>query len=69
MMSAKVREFAFEAFNIKAQNYTLSEIKKLNIPSFYELIEEYYKSEFSNESVGDLKEAINKTRRVINEWK
>lgn len=69
MMSLKVREFVFEAFNINAQNYTLSEIQKLNIPILYELIERYYKPEFSNEYAGDFKTDINKTRGAINKWK
>lgn len=69
MLSFKVREFTFEAFNINIQSYTLSEIKKLNLPEIYNLIEEFYEPEFSNKDVGDLKKAINKTRRAINEWK
>lgn len=68
-ISEIVRLFVFEITDITTQNYSLSEIKKLNIPILYELIKEYYEPEFACKSTGDLMASISKARRVINEWK
>ena len=68
LISGTVRMFVFEATDITTQNYSLSEIKNLNIPNLYDLIKEYYKPEFASKSEGDFKASINKARRVINEW-
>lgn len=67
-ISEAIRLFVFEITDITTQNYSLAEIKKLNIPSLYELIEEYYEPEFASKSIGDFSSSINKARRVINEW-
>lgn len=67
-ISECVRLFVFKATDISTQNFSLSEIKGLNIPGLYELIEEYYEPEFASKSVGDFEKAINKARRIINEW-
>ena len=67
-ISENIRLFVFEITDITTQNYSLAEIKKLNIPILYELIEEYYEPEFASKSVGDFETSINKARRVINEW-
>ena len=69
LISESIRFFVFEVTDISTQNYTLTEIKKLNIPKLYELIEEYYEPEFASKSVGDFNSSINKARRVIKEWK
>ena len=69
LISESIRLFVFEVTNITTQNYSLAEIKKLNIPELYELIEEYYEPEFASKTVGDFVSSINKARRVINEWK
>ena len=61
--------FVFEITDITTQNYSLSEIKKLNIPILYDLIEEYYEPEFASKPKGDFEKSIIKARRVINEWK
>ncbi len=68
MISETVRLFVFEITDITTQNYSLAEIKKLNIPILYELIKEYYEPEFASKSEGDFQASINKARRVINEW-
>ena len=67
-ISEAIRLFVFEITEIKTQNYSLIEIKKLNMPVLYELIEEYYEPEFASKSIGDFETSINKARRVINEW-
>ena len=68
LISETVRLFVFEITDITTQNYSLEEIKRLNIPILYELIKEYYEPEFASKSVGDFTTSINKARRVINEW-
>ncbi len=67
-ISEAVRLFVFEVTDITTQNYTLAEIKKLNLPIVYELISEYYEPEFASKVIGDFDASINKARRVINEW-
>lgn len=67
-ISEIIRMFVFEVTDITTQNYSLAEIKKLNIPNLYELIEEYYEPEFASKTVGDFIASINKARRVVNEW-
>ena len=68
LISEAIRLFVFEITDITTQNYSLAEIKKLNIPNLYELIKEYYEPEFASKSIGDFNNSINKARRVINEW-
>jgi len=68
LISQNIRLFVFEITDITTQNYSLAEIKKLNIPNLYELIEEYYEPEFASKSTGDFSNSINKARRVIKEW-
>ena len=68
MISEATRLFVFEITDITTQNYSLKEIKKLNIPNLYELIKEYYEPEFASKSVGNFEASINKARRIINEW-
>lgn len=68
MISSSIRMFIFEVTDIETQNYTLEEIKKIDMPVLYELIEEYYEPEFSAKSIGDFNEAINKARRIIEKW-
>ncbi len=69
LISENIRLFVFDVTDITTQNYSLSEIKKLDIPILYELIKEYYEPEFAKKSVGDFDNSINKARRVIKEWK
>lgn len=67
-LSIYIRNFIYETTNIRVQNYTLSEIKKVNIPILYELVSEYYDPEFSSESGGNIVSSIEKTRMVIARW-
>ena len=68
LISESIRLFVFEVTDITTQNYSLKEIKKLDIPVLYELIEEYYEPEFAMKSIGDFSNSINKARRVIKQW-
>lgn len=68
LISECIRMFVYELTDITAQNYSLKEIKKINIPDLYELIEQYYEPEFASKSIGDFNVSIEKARRVIKEW-
>lgn len=68
LISESIRMFVFEITDITTQNYSLKEIKKLNIPDLYKLIEEYYEPEFASKSVGDFGVSIEKARSVVKEW-
>ena len=67
-ISEAIRMFVFEMTDIKTQNYSLNEIKNINIPVLYDLIKEYYEPEFAFKSVGDFNSSINKARGVILKW-
>lgn len=67
-ISGTIRMFVFEVTNIKTQNYSLKEIKELNIPDLYELIEEFYEPEFTSKPIGDFNKSIEKARRIIEKW-
>jgi len=67
-LSTLIRYFVYEVTDIKVQNYTLSEIEILNMPFLTELIQEYYAPEFAKQSIGDIKQAIEKTRKVVEKW-
>ena len=67
-LSSIIRTFIFEATNIKVQNYTLKEIKMINMPVLFDLVSEYYDPEFSIISKGNIISSINKTRMVIERW-
>ena len=66
--STPERSFIFETTNIKVQNYTLNDISKINMPTLYELVSEYYDPEFSRISKGNIINSIAKTREVIVKW-
>ena len=68
LISQTIRMFVFEITDITTQNYSLMEIKKLNMPTLYELIKEYYEPEFATKSVGNFSSAIEKARGVIKKW-
>lgn len=68
LISEAMRLFIFEVTDITTQNYSLAEIKKINLPVVYDLIKEYYEPEFASKSVGDFKSSIQKARSVIEKW-
>lgn len=67
-LSVIIRYFVYEVTGIEVLNYTLKEIKKVNMPELYELIQEYYVPEFAEKSTGDAQSSIEKTRKVIEKW-
>ncbi len=67
-LSKLIREFTYEMTSIKVQNYTLSDIEKINMPILYELVKEYYDPEFSKLSQGNIVASLEKTRKVMESW-
>ena len=67
-LSKIIRGFIGEITNIKIENYTLTEIKNLNIPILYQLVKEYYAPEFAKEAKSDILKSIEKTRLTIEKW-
>lgn len=67
-LSKIIRYFIYEVTNIKVQNYTLLDIRRLNMPILMELMQEYYVPEFSRNSLGNIQNSIIKTRKVIEKW-
>lgn len=67
-LSTIIRNFIFEMTQIKVQNYSLEEIKAVNMPVLTSLVEEYYDPEFAKDSSGDVLDALERTRLVIERW-
>ena len=67
-LSKVVRRFVYEMTGIKVHHNTLDEIKKLNMPNLYAVIEECYAPEFSVDKDGSIYDTMNKARMVIKEW-
>lgn len=67
-LSEITRHFVYEVTGIKVHHNTLDEIKKLNMPKLYVVIEECYAPEFSLDKNGNIYDTINKARMVIKEW-
>lgn len=68
LISENIRLFVFEVTDITTQNYSLMEIKKLNIPNLYETIAEYYEPEFSKKPSGDFINSVNKAKDIIQKF-
>jgi len=67
-LSAIIRNFVFEVTGIRVQNYTLYEIRQLNMPRLTKLIEEYYAPEFARSTRMKGFASIKRTRGVITRW-
>ncbi|MCR5105988.1 MAG: hypothetical protein K6B68_16280 [Eubacterium sp.] len=68
-MSICIRLFVHDVTGIKVQKYTLSEIKKVNMPQLTNLVREYYEPEFALESRTDVMGSVQRTRAVIESWR
>ena len=68
-ISKTIRMFVYEVTGIKVQHYTLSEIRRVNIPQLTSLVMEYYEPEFARETRADVRASIFKTRRLIEGWR
>lgn len=67
-LSSLVRTFAHHATGVHVQNFSLFEIKALNIPSLHGLIEEFYKPEFAYEAESHIEKAFEDARTVVLTW-
>lgn len=67
-LSGITRHFVYEVTGIKVHHNTLDEIRKLNMPNLYAVIEECYAPEFSVDKNGNIYDTMNKARMVIKEW-
>ena len=67
-LSQIVRRFVYEATGIKVHNYTLEEIRQLNMPDLYSVIAECYAPEFAVENNSNIYDTLQKARKVIEEW-
>lgn len=67
-MSSCIRQFVYEVTGIKVQNYTLLDIKQLQMPHLEALIAEFYHPEFAVISQGDSDAAYQKAKRIIELW-
>ena len=67
-LSEITRHFVYEVTGIKVHHNTLDEIRKLNMPNLYAVIEECYAPEFSVDKNGNIYDTMNKARMVIKEW-
>ena len=68
-MSLCIRLFVFDVTGIKVQKYSLSEIRRVNIPQLTQLVREYYEPEFALESRMDVMSSLGRTRGVIESWR
>lgn len=68
-LSMTIRMFVYEVTGIKVQKYTLSEIKRVNIPQLTYLVREYYEPEFARETRADIRASLFRTRRLIESWR
>ena len=67
-ISKIVRCFVYEITGVKTHNFTLDEIRKINMPSLYAMINECYMPEFAFDNDGNVQESLMKARKVIEEW-
>lgn len=69
MCSQYLREFVTKETGYDVTTCTLMELEQLKMPALTQLIRYCYEPEFSKESCGDSGEVIEKTKRVIEQWK
>ena len=68
-MSICIRMFVSEVTGIKVHKYTLTEIRRVNIPQLTQIVKEYYEPEFALDSKSDVMSSISRTRSIIGNWR
>lgn len=67
-LSAIVRMFVYDITGVKAQNFSLNELKANNINQISGLIEEFYAPEFAERTEKQADDSIRDAREVIYKW-
>lgn len=67
-LSLSFRNFVYEATGTPAHKYTLYDIKGLNNPIIYNLVNNYYEPEYSKSNMGNILESLDYTKKVIAQW-
>lgn len=67
-LSLLLRQFISAATGTDMTHMTLTEIRHMGMPKVERLIEEYYKPEFSTDAKCDPEGAMERTKKVIEEW-
>ena len=67
-LSKITRHYVYETTGVKVHNYTLDEIKNINITGLYNVVSECYAPEFSIDKNGDIYSSIAKARKVVEGW-
>ncbi len=62
------RTFIYDATGTPAHKYTLYDMRGLDKPIVYNLVNNYYAPEFSKDTKGNIIESIDFTKRAIFEW-
>ena len=68
-LSKIIRKFIYRSTNINVTSISLKEAKMLKLPQLSELMNEYYRPEFSENDFGHIEESIMHTKEVIEKWK
>lgn len=67
-LSNLFRTFIYDATGTPAHKYTLYDMRGLDKPIVYNLVNNYYAPEFSKNEKGNVIESIDFTKRAIFEW-
>lgn len=67
-MSRVVRDFVFRATGTEVDKFALYEICQTEFSDLASLVGEYYQPEFDKISEGDVRDALQKSRRLVSEW-
>ena len=67
-LSAIIRMFVYDVTGVKAQNFSLNELKANNVNQISGLIEEFYAPEFAERTEKQTDDSIRDAREVIYKW-
>ena len=67
-MSRVVRDFVYRATGTEVDKFALYEICQTEYQDLAVLVGEYYQPEFDKISEGDVRESLQKSRRLVSEW-
>jgi hypothetical protein len=67
-LSNMTRAFVYEVTGIHVQDYTITEIRRLDMPILTDLMNEYYRFEFSEHTPSSISDSIERTKGMIARW-